>query len=105
MAYQKQTALKIARHFVRYVNKNYKKVSRAFLFGSYAKGHARSGSDIDVAIISPAFSRDAYRDQIALIKLKMKINLDVEPHPFHPKSFVEEDPIVWEIKEHGIPLR
>lgn len=105
MGSRKRRALKIAREFVRYVDKNYKKVSHAFLFGSQAKGRSHGGSDIDIALISPAFSRDAYRDQIALIKLKIRINLDIEPHPFHPTTFVEENPIAWEIKKHGIPIK
>lgn len=105
MASQKQKALKIARQFITYVNKHYRKVSKAFLFGSYSKGRSHYGSDIDIALVSPFFSKDAYRDQIELMRLKTKIHLDIEPHPFHPSAFVDEDPIVWEIKQHGVPIK
>lgn len=105
MGSQKQRALRSARKFVSYVDRHYKKVTRAFLFGSFATGRQHRGSDIDVALISPLFSRDAYRDQVEMMKFKGKIDLDIEPHPFHPSAFVEEDPLVWEIKCHGIQIK
>jgi|SRR3989338_7552015 len=105
MASKKQKALKIAKRFVDYVNKHYKKVNRAFLFGSYSTGKSHRGSDIDVALVSKLFSKDAYRDQIKLMQLKTLIDLDIEPHSFHPSMFIDENPIVWEIKQHGIAIK
>ena len=105
MGSQKQRALKSARRFVLYIDRHYKKVTRAFLFGSFATGENRRGSDIDIALISPLFSRDAYRDQVEMMKLRAKVDLDIEPHPFHPSAFVEEDPLVWEIKSKGIQIK
>ena len=105
MASKKQKALKIAKNFVDYVNKHYKKVSRAFLFGSYSTGKSHRGSDIDIALVSSLFSKDAYQDQIELMKLKSHINFDIEPHPFHPSMFRDENPIVWEIKQRGIAIK
>ena len=105
MDIKKQRAVKIAKSFVRFVDKHYKKIGRAYLFGSLARGRGHSGSDIDVALISRRFKKDAYQDQIELMKLKTNIYLSIEPHPFHPSNFVEENPIVWEIKQHGILIK
>lgn len=105
VASKKQKALKIAKRFVSYVNTHYKKINRAFLFGSYSTGKSHRGSDIDIALVSPFFSKDAYDDQIELMKLKTHIDFDIEPHPFHTSMFRDENPIVWEIKQHGIAVK
>ena len=28
----------------------------------------------------------------------------IEAHPYHPKDFINEDPLVWEIKKTGIKI-
>jgi hypothetical protein len=32
------------------------------------------------------------------------IDWRIEPVPFKPETFVDEDPLVWEIKKEGIPI-
>lgn len=60
-------------------------VKRAFspsaivLYGSYAKGTAREGSDIDVAVIFDGYRGDWLRDSALLWKLAHKRSLDIEP--------------------------
>lgn len=29
------------------------------------------------------------------------IDFAIEPHPFNPKDFIDENPLVWEIKNTG----
>lgn len=77
-------------------------VELAYLFGSYAKGKENDWSDIDVAIISPEITGDSIEDIIRLTKISSKIDARIEPIPFNPDSFVDEDPIVWEIKKEGM---
>lgn len=40
------------------------RISKAYIFGSYAKGQVDKWSDIDVAIISPQISNDPFVRQI-----------------------------------------
>jgi len=49
------------------------------LFGSYAKGNARDGSDIDVAVIYDGFSGDWLETSALLWKLRHAVSLDIEP--------------------------
>lgn len=81
-------------------------ISHAMIFGSHAKGTARKDSDIDVAIISPKLRNSSHSIRYLLHKAH---ELDtsqfyIEPHGFHPKEFVEENPIVWEIKKTGVSV-
>ena len=79
-------------------------VDSAYLFGSYAKRRSSKFSDIDVAVISSDFSDDRFEEGIKLSVIAGQIDNRIEPIPFTPGSFVENDPLVWEIKKDGIPI-
>lgn len=78
-------------------------IKEVIVFGSQAKKTARRWSDIDVCIISPKF-KDKFRALHYLLMRSYEVNAPIEPHPYHPKDFVNEDPLVWEIKKTGIPV-
>jgi predicted nucleotidyltransferase len=48
--------------FVKALTKNGIRVEKALLYGSYASGNFRSGSDLDLAIISPNFGKDRFEE-------------------------------------------
>jgi uncharacterized protein len=79
-------------------------VETAYLFGSYAKGRETKWSDIDVAIISSDISNDRFGERVRLTKISSNIDSRIEPVPFRPDTFVDEDPLVWEIKKGGIRI-
>lgn len=81
-----------------------KQVSRAYLYGSYAKGTAGKWSDIDVAIISPDFSPDLFEERVFLMKLALKLDDRIEPSPFRPENFELDNPLVHEISTSGIEI-
>jgi len=39
---------------------------------------------------------------IRLMKLSVAVDSRIEPVPFRPDTFVDEDPLAWEIKRSGI---
>jgi predicted nucleotidyltransferase len=79
-------------------------IESAFLFGSYARGAENKWSDIDVAIIASNISDDRLDERIRFTKVSSDIDSRIEPVPFKPETFVDEDPLVWEIKKEGIPI-
>jgi uncharacterized protein len=91
--------------FLEQLKENGIPVEAAFLFGSYAKGRATKWSDIDVAVISSDLSDDRFEERIRLSKISSRIDSRIEPVPFRPDTFVDEDPLVWEIKKEGIPIQ
>lgn len=93
-------AKKKAISFLKLVEESGIPIVSAFIFGSYAKGRVREESDIDVCLISPSFS-NIFDDRLKLIRLRRKVDFTIEPHPFNPKDFIDENPLVWEIKTNG----
>jgi len=77
---------------------------KAYIFGSYAKGIENRLSDIDVAIISSGLSNDRFKERIRLMKIAYSVDSRIEPVPFNSATFVEEDPLVWEILTTGTLL-
>lgn len=75
-----------------------------YLYGSYAKGNPHEWSDIDIAIISPDFPEDNFDETVRLSIIASKIDSRIELKLYRPEDFVDEDPLVWEIKKSGIPL-
>lgn len=79
-------------------------IEAAYLYGSYVKGKQHKWSDIDVALISSDFDKDRFDERVRLTMIASEIDDRIEPVPFRPDDFIDEDPLVWEIKKTGIPL-
>jgi len=90
--------------FLRNIIEENIEIKEAFLFGSYANNTENIWSDIDIAIISPTFSENRFEERIRLMKISSKVDSRIEPAPFSPESFTDEDPLACEIKKNGIPL-
>lgn len=77
-------------------------VKEIYLFGSYAVGKSTSNSDIDIAVISDDFSGNRFKDGLSIARLREAIDLNIEPVTFRPQDFVDEDPLVAQIKRYGV---
>lgn len=98
----KGEALKIARAYIDSISTRYS-IKQAILFGSFAKGTNHDDSDIDIAIIVNNIV-DIIDTQIDLMKLRRKIDLRIEPHPFMVSDFNQSNPVVNEILKYGITI-
>ena len=96
--------LTAVKRFLDKIRENGIPISSAYLFGSYAQGKGSEWSDIDIAVISPGISDDRLEERIRLMKLSATVDSRIEPVPFRPDTFVDEDPLAWEIKRKGIPI-
>ena len=79
-------------------------VSKAYLFGSYARGAYSKWSDIDIALVSDCFKGDRFEDKKLIRKITVQTGSDIEPMPFTPADFTDTDPFVHEILSTGIQL-
>ncbi len=80
-------------------------ISRAILFGSYAKGLEQAFSDIDVALVSEEFSGNRFWDIEKVIPFIRSLNPLFEIHPFRPEDFLDTDnSFIEEIISTGIEV-
>jgi predicted nucleotidyltransferase len=96
-------ALRIASVYIDSISSKYS-IRQAILFGSFAKGTNHDDSDIDIAIIVNNVA-DIIDTQIDLMKLRRKIDLRIEPHPFMIGDFNKSNPVVNEILKYGITIK
>lgn len=76
-----------------------------YLFGSYAKGCSNKWSDLDIAVVSDKLKRNYWENHKKLLHLSLDIDRRLEIHSFTKKDFKNEtDPMVYEIKKHGIRI-
>jgi predicted nucleotidyltransferase len=78
------------------------KVEKMYLFGSYADGTYNADSDIDVAVVSDCFTGDPVEDMLILMRLRRKLDIRIEPHPFMTEDFDETNPYAHEIINSGV---
>ena len=92
--------------FVRELKKRKIKVAKVVLFGSRASGRAHEYSDIDVAVISPDFGKDRYREGAKLFEIACAIDPRIEPVAISVSSYNNDTwiPIIYEIRKNGIEL-
>ena len=99
----KAEALKIANQYIDTLSSKYV-ILKAFMFGSFAKGTNHADSDIDIAIVVKNVA-DIIDAQIDMMKLRRKVDLRIEPHPFLITDFNKENPVVSEILKFGIQIK
>ena len=77
-------------------------VSKVILFGSYASGSPKKWSDIDVAILSPAFSGiPIWRRQELLAESLAEPDVRLSPIGYAPEELSSPTPFLREIIRTG----
>ena len=100
-------AIRVIKKFVDALKREGITIDRIILFGSYAKGHGRSDSDIDIAVISEDFGKDRVEEGMTLFRIAGKIDPRLEPVPFSIEMYENDTwiPLIYEIREKGVELK
>jgi len=93
----------IIQDYLAVLRKNNFPVVKAFIFGSHAKGTQNADSDIDLAVTLETVA-DRFEVGAQLAKLTRKVDIRIEPHPFHVNEFNMSHPFAREILRHGIEV-
>lgn len=59
---------------------------KIYVYGSVAKGKENPWSDIDLAVIGPAFGTDLIEEMVTLRMLAQEINPAISPMPLRPED-------------------
>ncbi len=93
--------------FIKELKRRNIRIAKVIIFGSRASGRAHEDSDIDVAVVSPDFGKDRYREGVKLFEIACTIDPRIEPVPISPSSYKNDTwiPIIYEIRQNGIELK
>ncbi len=91
MVQRKNGVKKILAQFINEARKKLP-VQKVILFGSYANGTPKRNSDIDIAVISPKFSRMNELQRIKLLldcahRIKCELPVDIETFGYTPEEY------------------
>ncbi len=101
MAIATSSVIEIIKKYIEELEMHDIHVQEAILFGSHVKGNPREESDIDIALISDAFSGDWFDDRRKIVPLRRNIDNRIEPMPFRPEDFYNGGILADEIKRTG----
>ena len=87
--------------YIRLLEENQIRIWRLYLYGSYAKNVFNEESDIDLAVFLEKEDLDGFEEDPQLMKLRRKVDIRIEPHPFARSDFDETNPYNKEIIESG----
>lgn len=99
----KETAFENVRRYLDYLKANDFLISRALIFGSYAKGNFTENSDIDLAVVMKKLT-NSFLMQVELMKISRKFDSRIEPHPFDEVDFEPSNPFAYEVLKNGIQI-
>ena len=97
MVKKSDSIIKIVKKYLEKLEENRIHISAAFLFGSAVQKENREINDIDLAVISCDFSGDRFDDRRRIVPMRREIDRRIEPIPYRPEDFNENDPLVCEI--------
>jgi len=90
------------RRYVEELKARHIRAERVYLFGSYVSGLATDDSDIDVAVVSEDLTGDCIEDRVRLMRCRWDVDLRIEPHPFRPEDFNDDNILAAEVLRTGI---
>lgn len=97
-------AIRIAKRYIEELRRNKIRVSRAYLFGSFATGKAHRDSDIDIVVISPQFRGLRFDHNYRIGRLRRNVDLRISALAYHPRNFTKDYLIPYEAMTHGIRI-
>ncbi len=103
MVKNKNQLKKCIKKYYEIISKKYK-IGYIILYGSYANGHPREYSDIDLAIISDGFNSNYLKTLVFLSKATDEADaIDIEPVVYSTKEYknTEKGTFLDEIKRTG----
>lgn len=98
-----EAAFNLVRKFKMRLEERGVPIEHIYIYGSYAKGNPRYGSDIDVCVISPAF-KNRFEASLMLRSEAIEVDSRIEPVAYSPETFQDWIPLVWEIQQNGVSL-
>lgn len=98
--------IEIIKQYLRELEEQGVHISRAYLYGSQARGTAGPESDIDVMLVSPIFDGDYKPFLRAIWWSQFRSENRIEPFIVGEKRFETDDmsPIIGIVKEEGIEI-
>ena len=98
--------IKLLQAYIKMLNEAGLKISKAFLYGSYARNDSNEDSDIDVMLVSEKFDTDDIEEKVLAWQLTPKVDVRIEPFTIGLKRFFSENDsaLLSQVRKEGIEI-
>lgn len=98
--------IEIVKKYLRILSEEGIIISKAYLYGSQARGTATEDSDIDLMIVSPLFDENTDKYAPVLWLSTRKASYKIEPIAVGEKRFLTDNisPLIETVREEGIEI-
>lgn len=98
----RESLRQLAKRYKMALIKNNIPVNAIYLFGSYARGTARKGSDVDFCVVSDVFGKDDFNEMVAINQIAKRISVQIEAFPVTKRELKEKsNPFIKEALKNG----
>lgn len=99
----KETAVKIAKAFVKDCKDGGLKFRKVLLFGSSISDRMHQWSDIDLILVSDQFNENIFENLRLFSRVNIKYPV-IEAHPYSTNYFLEGDSFLDEVKKECVEI-
>ncbi|GAA4466177.1 hypothetical protein GCM10023093_19820 [Nemorincola caseinilytica] len=98
--------IRLVQAYIRLLNEAGLKIQKAFLYGSFARGQANKGSDIDVMLVSDTFNDNNVNEKAKTWLLARKVDIRIEPFAIGAQQFFSnnDSPLLDSVKKEGVEI-
>jgi len=99
--------IKLLQNYIMLLNTLGITVTKAYLYGSYARNEANENSDIDVMLISEVFDQHNDKIRAKAWMATEKIDVRIEPYMIGLHKFLSDEvsPLLQQVKQEGIEIQ
>jgi predicted nucleotidyltransferase len=97
-----EKAINAAERFAEKVHAKLDPHAEIYLFGSVIKGESHSRSDIDIAVLSKAFTNDVCNNYATVSILALDVDSSIDAQAIIYDDWIYTTPFTEEIKNHGL---
>ena len=95
-------AVDIAKRFAYRIRAEFDSEAVVYLYGSVVKAQNNSGSDIDIAVVSKAFTNDVCNNYALVNFIAFDINDNIDAQAIIYEDWIDKTPFTVEIERQGV---
>ena len=97
-----EQAMEIAMQFAQKVRAEFDEQALVYLFGSIVTAQNTSNSDIDIAVVSRAFTNDVCANYTRVNKLAFRVNDNIDAQAIIYEDWIDQTPFTAAVQRHGV---
>ena len=100
-----EKAVEIASKFAQKVRAEFDSKAEVYLFGSVVTATNDSRSDIDIAVVSRAFTNDVCKNYARVNMLAYDIDDNIDAQAIIYDDWIDQTPFTATVKRYGVPIK